>query len=69
MDVGSADQHVDGFSRYHDKYEAAVAIQPRNEVPGDLGILRELGCEDMDDIPDNEHGACYLHGTIFLEEE
>jgi hypothetical protein len=69
VDVGSADQHVDGFSRYHDKYEAAVAIQPRNEVPGDLGILRELGCEDMDDIPDNEHGACYLHGTIFLEEE
>ncbi len=27
---------IPGFSRYHDKYEAAVALQPRND---DLGLL------------------------------
>ena len=41
----------------------------RIDRPEHLGALKDLAQDDLDNIKDDESGACYLHGTIFLDSE
>jgi hypothetical protein len=37
--------------------------------PDHLGTLQEIAHQDIDNIKNDESGACYLHGTVFLDDE
>jgi hypothetical protein len=58
------------------KEKEIISLDPNMEddafspsPPKRLGTLKEIGQEDWDKIKDDESGACYLHGTVFLDDE
>jgi hypothetical protein len=58
-------------------YYEPVKEKEQNEVtglestvePDQLGTLQEIAQQDIDEMKNDERGACYLHGTVFLDDE
>ena len=57
-------------------YEPVIETEPIEVAgldptvePDHLGTLQKIAQQDVDNITNDESGACYLHGTVFLDDE
>jgi hypothetical protein len=52
-----------------EKESTKVAVLEPTVEPDHLGTLQKIAQQDVDNITNDESGACYLHGTVFLDDE